>query len=159
MFDLLQDMQSSIYVESIAWKVFLTSWITVLHWGMLNIGFASNGTLVVKDVWEKLRKIELWFTRDVVGQYKNKWLFRERRCVIWIRENRWRKSIEFQGIGEMSPETRKYILLLQSRLTSMKKVCYRILKSFSLSFSFISFNLCTVLIKILTGAVIYNSLY
>ncbi|MBA0849801.1 hypothetical protein Goshw_020947, partial [Gossypium schwendimanii] len=31
------------------------------------------------------------------------------------------EDIEFQGIGEISPETHKYILLLQSRLTSMKK--------------------------------------
>ncbi|KAK8311983.1 hypothetical protein V6Z12_D01G009100 [Gossypium hirsutum] len=31
------------------------------------------------------------------------------------------EDIEFQGIGEISPESRKYVLLLQSRLTSMKK--------------------------------------
>ncbi|PPS19106.1 hypothetical protein GOBAR_AA01416 [Gossypium barbadense] len=31
------------------------------------------------------------------------------------------EDIEFQSMGEISPETRKYILLLQSRLTSMKK--------------------------------------
>ncbi|KHG15289.1 putative ABC transporter ATP-binding YxlF [Gossypium arboreum] len=31
------------------------------------------------------------------------------------------EDIEFQSMGEISPATRKYILLLQSRLTSMKK--------------------------------------
>ncbi|GMJ09793.1 hypothetical protein HRI_004648500 [Hibiscus trionum] len=35
-------------------------------------------------------------------------------------------DIEYQGIGEVSPETHKYILLLQSRLTSMKKELHEI---------------------------------
>ncbi|MBA0815631.1 hypothetical protein Gohar_000391, partial [Gossypium harknessii] len=39
------------------------------------------------------------------------------------------EDIDFQGLGEMPLETRKYILHLKARLTSVKKVCYGILRS------------------------------
>lgn len=55
------------------------------------------------------------------------------------------EDIEFEGLGEISPETRKYILHLQSRLASVKKVCYILHRGTSLDpfFPFESINCLT----------------
>lgn len=47
------------------------------------------------------------------------------------------EDIDFQGLGEMPLEIRKYILHLKARLTSVKKVCYSILRSLPWSVFFL----------------------